>query len=292
MGEIYPVCYTVKYIVFSYGRITMLTEKKVGFMGGGNMAEAIIKGLIAGGVPSSAISVAEPVEARRDYMSGSYGVEVHGDNTAVAAASDVVILAVKPQVCGEVLKAMAGENLSGKLFISIMAGVTTETIENALGGAVRVVRVMPNTPALVLESAAAISPGALATADDLLLARNIFDLLGVTCQVDEKLLDAVTGLSGSGPAYVFTFIEALSDAGVKNGLPRDVASMLAAQTVLGSAKMVLETGIHPAVLREKVTSPGGTTIAGLHVLEEEGVRGTIMTAVDVAVNRSKELGKK
>jgi pyrroline-5-carboxylate reductase len=272
--------------------MNMLTEKKVGFMGGGNMAEAIIKGLLAGGVKSSSISVSEPVEARRDYMRDNYGVQVHGDNMAVAKESDLVILAVKPQVCGDVLKGIAGENLSGKVFISIMAGVKTETIENALGGTVRVVRVMPNTPALVLESAAAISPGALATSDDVMLARKIFDLLGVTCPVDEKLLDAVTGLSGSGPAYVFTFIEALSDAGVKNGLPRDVASMLAAQTVLGSAKMVLETGDHPAVLREKVTSPGGTTIAGLHVLEEAGMRGTIMTAVDAAVNRSKELGKK
>ena len=150
----------------------MVTQKKVGFMGGGNMAEAVIKGLLAGGVPSTAITVAEPVEARRDYMRGNYGVKVHDDNREVAAASDVVILAVKPQVSGEVLKGIAAENLGGKLFISIMAGVKTETIENALGGSARVVRVMPNTPALVLESAAAISPGALATADDLLLAED------------------------------------------------------------------------------------------------------------------------
>ncbi len=270
----------------------MLTGKKVGFIGGGNMAEAIIKGLLAGGVSSAGITVAEPVEERRDYMRRSYGVSVCADNAAVVSAGEVVILAVKPQVCGEMLKGIADEDLRGKLFISIMAGVKTETIEAALKGSARVVRVMPNTPALVLEAASAISPGTLATADDLLLARKIFDLLGTTCQVEEKLLDAVTGLSGSGPAYVFTFIEALSDAGVKNGLPRDVASMLAAQTVLGSAKMVLETGDHPAVLREKVTSPGGTTIAGLHVLEQEGLRGTIMTAVDAAVNRSRELGKK
>ena len=173
-----------------------------------------------------------------------------------------------------------------------MAGVKTETIETVLNKPVRVVRVMPNTPALVLEAAAAISPGAYASADDVSLTCSIFDLLGKTCQVEEKLLDAVTGLSGSGPAYVYTFIESLSDAGVKNGLPRDVATMLAAQTVYGSAKMVLETCEHPAVLRGKVTSPGGTTIAGLHVLEQAGFRGTVMTAVDVATQRSKELGGK
>jgi pyrroline-5-carboxylate reductase len=270
----------------------MLAEKKVGFIGGGNMAEAIIKGLLAGGVPSSNIAVAEPVEARREYLAKTYGVSAGIDNVALVNSSQVIIMAVKPQVCGEVMKGIAGGDFRDRLFISIMAGVKTETIETYLGGNARVVRVMPNTPALVLAAASAISPGSLATADDLSLARGVFDLLGTTCQVDEKLLDAVTGLSGSGPAYVFTFIEALSDAGVKNGLPRDVASRLAAQTVFGSAKMVLETGDHPAVLREKVTSPGGTTITGLHVLEQEGLRGTIMTAVDAATNRSKELGKK
>ncbi len=270
----------------------MLTEKKFGFIGGGNMAEAIIKGLLAGGMPPSGIAAAEPVEARREYLAKTYGVSAGVDNRALVRSSQVIIMAVKPQVCAEVLKAMAGEDLGGKLFISIMAGVKTETIEALLGGSARVVRVMPNTPALVLAAASAISPGSLATADDLSLACSVFDLLGTTCRVDEKLLDAVTGLSGSGPAYVFTFIEALSDAGVKNGLPRDIASRLAAQTVFGSAKMVLETGDHPAVLREKVTSPGGTTIAGLHVLEREGLRGTIMTAVDVATDRSRELGKK
>ncbi|HET6418857.1 MAG TPA: pyrroline-5-carboxylate reductase [Geobacteraceae bacterium] len=270
----------------------MLAGKKVGFIGGGNMAEAIIKGLLAGGVRSSDISVSEPVEARREYLSKTYGVSVGTDNSALVKSCQVIITAVKPQVCGEVLRGIAGVDQRDKLFISIMAGVRTETIESNLGGNARVVRVMPNTPALVLAAASAISPGSLATADDLSVARGIFDLLGTTCTVDEKLLDAVTGLSGSGPAYVFTFIEALSDAGVKNGLPRDVASRLAAQTVFGSAKMVLETGEHPAMLREKVTSPGGTTIAGLHVLEQEGLRGTIMTAVDAATTRSMELGKK
>lgn len=270
----------------------MFRESVVGFIGGGNMAEAIIKGLLAGGVPSSNITVAEPIEGRRVYLRDNYCVNITTDNAAAVSTGSIIIMAVKPQVCGQILEGIANEDFRGKLVISIMAGVKTETIEASLKNAVRVVRVMPNTPALVLAAATAISPGSLATADDLSLARSIFDLLGTTCQVEEKLLDAVTGLSGSGPAYVFTFIEALSDAGVKNGLSRDVASRLAAQTVFGSAKMVLETGEHPAVLREKVTSPGGTTIAALHVLEQAGFRGTVMTAVDVAAQRSKELGKK
>ncbi len=270
----------------------MLAGKKVGFIGGGNMAEAIIKGLLAGGVPSSAISVAEPVAGRRDYLRDKYSVDASDDCTAVVSSAGIVILAVKPQVSGEVLAGIASVDVQGKLFITIMAGVKTESVEASLGQSARVVRVMPNTPALVLAAASAICAGAHATGEDLTLAREIFDLLGVTCLAEEKLLDAVTGLSGSGPAYVFTFIEALSDAGVKNGLPRDVATRLAAQTVFGSAKMVLETGEHCAVLREKVTSPGGTTIAGLHVLEQECFRGAVMTAVEAATKRSVELGKK
>jgi pyrroline-5-carboxylate reductase len=271
---------------------TMFTDTPVGFIGGGNMAEAIIKGLLAGGVLPSNITVSEPVEKRRTYLRETYKVNADTDNSAVVSAASLIIMAVKPQVCVKILEGIAGVNFTGKCIISIMAGVKTETIEAVLGNGVRVVRVMPNTPALVLDAATAISPGSCATTEDVSLTSSIFNLLGKTCQVEEKLLDAVTGLSGSGPAYVFTFIEALSDAGVKNGLPRDVATMLAAQTVLGAAKMVLETMDHPAVLREKVTSPGGTTIAGLHILEQAGFRGTIMTAVDAATNRSKELGKK
>jgi len=270
----------------------MFSEIRVGFIGGGNMAEAIIKGLLAGGMPSSGITVAEPVEKRRSFLQESYGVTVTMDNSEAVAAGSVIVMAVKPQVCVHILEGIAQEDFEEKLVVSIMAGVKTETIETVLNKPVRVVRVMPNTPALVLEAAAAISPGSFASADDVSLTCAIFDLLGKTCQVEEKLLDAVTGLSGSGPAYVYTFIESLSDAGVKNGLPRDVATMLAAQTVYGSAKMVLETCEHPAVLRGKVTSPGGTTIAGLHVLEQAGFRGTVMTSVDVATQRSKELGGK
>lgn len=274
-----------------YREVIMLKKKKIGFIGGGNMAEAIVKGLLAGGIPSGNIMVAEPLQQRKTYLSETHGIETTADNGSAVLSGDIVVLAVKPQVCMEALKAIPKDTTKEKLFISIMAGVPTKAIEAELSPEARVVRVMPNTPALVLEAAAAICPGTKATGEDVSCALEIFNLLGTACSVPEKLMDAVTGLSGSGPAYVFAFIEALSDAGVKNGLPRDVATRLAAQTVFGSAKLVLETGEHPAVLREKVTSPGGTTIAGMHVLEKEGFSGTIMTAVDAATLRSAELGK-
>ncbi len=270
----------------------MLKDKTIGFLGGGNMAEALIRGLIAGGVPSTDLAVAEPLPERRTFLTDRYGVSCVAHNTAVAAGCDVIILAIKPQVAATLLRELEGAVSAGKLLISIMAGVKTATIEAAFPGGTRVVRVMPNTPALILEAASAIAPGANATTEDISLARRIFELVGKTWQVDEKLMDAVTGLSGSGPAYVLTFIEALADAGVKNGLPRDAALGLAAQTVFGTAKLLLEAQEHPAVLRDKVTSPGGTTIAGLHALEQGGFRGTVINAVDAATARSKELGAK
>ena len=270
----------------------MLKEKTIGFIGGGNMAEALIKGLLAGGLPADDVLVAEPSDERRAFLADRYGVAATAENGSVTAESDILILAVKPQIAPSVLAEIGGAICPAKLLISIMAGIRTDAIEAACPGGTRVVRVMPNTPALVMEGASAIAAGASASGDDLSLTRRIFELVGKCWPVDEKLMDAVTGLSGSGPAYVLTFIEALSDAGVKNGLPRDVAFGLAAQTVFGSAKLLLETREHPALLREKVTSPGGTTIAGLHVLEKEGFRGTVINAVDVATARSKELGKK
>lgn len=270
----------------------MLKDKKIGFIGGGNMAEALIRGLLAGGVPAADLCVAEPFEERRAFLADRYGIGVSADNGSVTAESDVIILSVKPQIAQAVLAEIGSAVNPAKLLVSIMAGVRADTIEAACADGTRVVRVMPNTPALVLEAASAIAAGKAATGDDLSLTRRIFELVGKAWLVEEKLMDAVTGLSGSGPAYVFTFVEALSDAGVKNGLPRDVASGLAAQTVLGAARLLLETREHPAQLKEKVTSPGGTTIAGLHVLEKEGFRGTIINAVDAATARSKELGKK
>ena len=269
----------------------MQKDKRTGFIGGGNMAEAIIKGLLAGGVPATNLAVSEPSDQRRAALFERYGVQAACDSAALCEASDTVIVAVKPQVCALALKEI-GRASAGKLFISVMAGVKTSAIEGMLGSDARVVRVMPNTPALVLEGATAISRGVHATDEDLSLTRRIFDMVGTTCVVEEKLLDTVTGLSGSGPAYVLTFIEALSDAGVKHGLTRDVATALAAQTVYGTAKLLLETREHPAVLRGNVTSPGGTTIAGMHSLERDGFRAATMNAVEAGVIRSKELGER
>ena len=268
----------------------MLKDKTIGFIGGGNMAEALIKGLLAGGTPAATLIVAEPHAERRTFLAEHYGVKCTEDSSALITGSDVIILAIKPQVADKVLREIGTAATEEKLIISIMAGVKIAAIERAFPGEVRVVRVMPNTPALVLEASSAIAPGAYATAQDISLARCIFELVGRAGIVEEKLMDAVTGLSGSGPAYVLTFIEALSDAGVKNGLPRDIATGLAAQTVFGTAKLLLQTHEHPAILRDKVTSPGGTTIAGLYALEKEGFRGTLMNAVDAATARSRELG--
>ncbi|ABB31141.1 pyrroline-5-carboxylate reductase [Geobacter metallireducens RCH3] len=270
----------------------MLKGCRVGFIGGGNMAEAIIRGLLAGGVTAAELVVAEPMAERREFLRETYGIDARADNGEVATMTDALIVAVKPQVFRGMAAALGAAGFAGKLVISIMAGISINGIEEVCGDSSRVIRVMPNTPALVLEGASALSRGKNATDDDLFFAQGIFELVGTTCVVDEKLMDAVTGLSGSGPAYVFMFIEALSDAGVKNGLPRDVATRLAAQTVLGSARLLLETGDHPGVLKEKVTSPGGTTIAGVAALERGSFRGTVMAAVDAATARSAELGKK
>ena len=265
---------------------------KFGLIGGGNMAEALIRGLLAGGVAPAAITVSEPLAERAEFLTTRYNVRSVSDNREVISRSDVVILAVKPQIWGAIHPYLAEIVSRDVLFVSIMAGVSTATIEAPFVEKVRVTRVMPNTPALVLEGASAICAGQHVLPGDLPLTRKIFELIGKAYVLDEKLLDAVTGLSGSGPAYVFTFIEALSDAGVKQGLPRDVALGLAAQTVLGTARLLMESQEHPAVLREKVTSPGGTTIAGLHVLEQRGFRGAVMDAVEAATLRSTELGAK
>jgi len=270
----------------------MLDGKKIGFIGGGNMAEAIIKGLLDGGAPAGAIMVAEPVPLRRDFLSAEYSADATDDNLDVARQADIIILAIKPQVAASVLTGLEPAISPDKLVISIMAGISTGFIEEALTNGVRVVRCMPNTPALIQAAATALCAGRKATAQDLEVTAGIFARVGAVVTVPEKQMDAVTGLSGSGPAYVFAFIEALADAGVKNGLPRDTAASLAVQTVLGAARMAAETGEHPALLRERVTSPGGTTIAALHTLENGRFRGLIMDAVDAASHRSRELAGK
>jgi pyrroline-5-carboxylate reductase len=270
----------------------MLTEKRIGFIGGGNMAEAIIKGLMAGAVQPDAIMVAEPQEKRRSFLSSTYGIVTSDNGATVAGRADIIILAIKPQMAAGVLTDLESAIRADKLVISIMAGISTTSIEETLTSGVRVVRVMPNTAALIQAAATAICPGRKANESDLATATEIFARVGAVVTTTEKLMDAVTGLSGSGPAYVFSFIEALSDAGVKNGLARDVSLKLAVQTVLGAARMVDETGEHPALLREKVTSPGGTTIAGQHTLENGRFHGLIMDAVDSACIRSRELAGK
>jgi len=266
---------------------------KLGFVGGGLMAEALIKGITGAGlVKADQILVADPSSARRALLQKDYNVTAVSEATAVWAECKVVVLAVKPQVVGAVLCESREAINATHLLISIAAGIPLSVLEGAVSGrGCRVIRVMPNTPAIVLKGASALSPGQGVNPEDLAVATSIFDAVGVSFVLDESSLDAVTGLSGSGPAYVFTFIEALIDAGVKVGLARPVAQTLALQTVLGSVLLALDGTRHPAELRAMVTSPGGTTIAGLHELEKGAFRALVTNAVEAATNRSSELGR-
>jgi pyrroline-5-carboxylate reductase len=271
----------------------MPLAKKIAFLGTGNMAEALVKGLLrAGTADASEIVCAEPRAERRDEIARRYGVGVSGDNREAAERADIIVLSVKPQTMDHLLDEIAPAIDHGKLIISIAAGISIAAIARKLGAGVRIVRTMPNTPALVGEGATALARGAHATDGDLEQARALFQAVGTAHVVDEHHLDAVTGLSGSGPAFVFLAIEALADGGVKVGLARPVAMALAAQTVLGSAKLVLETGEHPGRLKDQVTSPGGTAIAGVHALEAGGLRAALISAVEAATRRSHELGEK
>jgi len=270
----------------------MIENLRFAFIGGGNMAEALLKGLLSGlQVPPDHITATDVVPARLTYLETTYGIHTSKENPQAVRDHDIMILAVKPQTIPEVLRGIAPAMTGDKLVISIAAGVTLQTLEQGLGADMRVVRVMPNTPALVLAGAAGISPGQAATSQDTELVERIFNAVGRAVVVHEGLMDAVTGLSGSGPAYVFAFIEALSDGGVMVGLTRQMATQLAAQTVLGAAQLVLETGRHPGELKDMVTSPAGTTIAGMHALESGGLRGLMMEVVRRATERSAELGR-
>jgi pyrroline-5-carboxylate reductase len=270
----------------------MAEKLTIGFLGAGKMATALAKGFIHANLASpKQIIASDPVEAAQNYFAKETGAKIAKNNSEVARFANVLVLAVKPGNVGELLEEIRGEFSEKHLLISIAAGVTISKLENALGGKARVIRVMPNTPALVGSSATAFALGKLATANDAKLAEKLFSAVGIAFQLKESLLDAVTGLSGSGPAYVYLMIEALSDGGVAAGLPRDVATKLAAQTVLGSAQMVLQTGQHPGVLKDAVTSPGGTTIEGLHELEKGKVRGAFINAVRAAAEKSKKLGQ-
>ena len=264
----------------------------IGFLGAGKMATALANGLIkAQFTTADRVIASDVIPAATEHFAAQTGARRAASNAAVVADSEIVILAVKPQQMAGVLAEIAPLITERHLVISIAAGIKLEAITAKLGANRRLVRVMPNTPCLVGASASGFAIGGHATADDAKLVQTLLSTVGVAVAVDEKLLDAVTGLSGSGPAYAYAMIEALSDGGVRVGLPRDVATKLAAQTLLGAAKMVLETGEHPGALKDAVTSPGGTTIAGLHALEQGGLRGTLMNAVVAATNRATELGK-
>jgi pyrroline-5-carboxylate reductase len=270
----------------------MAAKLTIGFLGAGKMATALAKGFIAAGLTTAKqIIASDPVDGARKHFADETGAKVTKSNAEVVQFANVLVLAVKPGNVNELLQEIRGNFSEKHLLISIAAGVPIGKLESGLGNSARVIRVMPNTPALVGSSATAFALGKSATVEDGNLAEKLFSAVGIAFQLKESLLDAVTGLSGSGPAYVYLMIEALSDGGVATGLPRDVATKLAAQTVLGSAQMVLQTGQHPGVLKDMVTSPGGTTIEGLHELEKGKVRGAFINAVRAATEKSKKLGQ-
>jgi pyrroline-5-carboxylate reductase len=265
--------------------------KKIGFVGGGNMGEALIRGLAKTGlIPPESIFVSDVRTDRLETLGRTYNIHTLSDNALLLRRVDVVILAVKPQILGEVLDEVAAAT-SGRLLISIAAGVSTTAIRRHLPPGVRLIRTMPNTPALVLEGATAIARAQGLAPGDLETAQEIFSAVGQTVVLDEDLMDAVTGLSGSGPAYIALIVEALADGGVRVGLDRKTAMTLAAQTVLGSARLLIETGTHPGQLKDMVTSPGGTAIAGIHTLESGGLRRTLIDAVERATQRAHDLGR-
>jgi pyrroline-5-carboxylate reductase len=265
---------------------------KVGFLGAGKMASALASGLARAGIASSEAMIASDVSAEaRAAFTQAVGAKTSGFNPDVVNFASVLVLAVKPDQVNDLLLEISPHLKDRHLLVSIAAGVTIAKMEANLRDGVRVIRVMPNTPALVGASASAFALGKTATPDDGQIVSTLFSAVGVAFQVKESLLDAVTGLSGSGPAYVYMIIEALSDGGVAAGLPRDVATKLAAQTVLGGAKMVLETGLHPGALKDMVTSPGGTTIEGIHELEKGALRAALINAVRAATEKSKKLGQ-
>lgn len=270
-----------------------MVNQNIGFIGAGKMGSALIEGILkAGIVKPENIGASDVYEPFLEELKTKFGIRVSTKNSEIVKESGILILAVKPQTLGSVLESLKSEITSEKLLISIAAGVPLSTYENALLEGTRVIRVMPNIAATVSEAASGISPGKNATTEDIKAALEIFSAVGTAVQVPESLMDAVTGLSGSGPAFIFPVIEAMADGAVLEGMDRKSALTLAAQTVLGAAKMALETGMHPGELKDMVTSPAGTTIEGIHALEEAGIRAAFMNAVIRASERSKALGKK
>jgi len=268
----------------------MLSGKKIGFLGAGNMAEALIRGLLKSSlVDVNSLRVSDVSEGRLRCFKESYSLKTFQLNGPLVADSDILILAIKPQNMRDVLREIKGLVRMDQTIISIAAGIPTPFIIEELERGARVVRVMPNTPALVLEGASAISLSPYATAEDLDVTKSIFSSVGKVVVVEEKLMDAVTGLSGSGPAYVFLAMEAMREAGIHLKIPPEVAHLLVVQTFLGAARMVMETQEDPRALRQRVSSPGGTTLAGLKVLEEQDFSGILKKAVEAAARRSMEL---
>jgi pyrroline-5-carboxylate reductase len=266
---------------------------KISFIGAGNMATAICAGMLKSGkYKSTDITMSDPDATKLAELHNKYGVATTTDNNAAVANADIVILAIKPQMAKKVLNKLTLDN--SQIVVSIMAGVATDTILSAIPKAdklnLRIVRVMPNTPLLVSQGMSALCAGKYAINDDVATAQAIFDCAGKTMVVAESQLDAIGAISGCGPAYFFLILEALSDAGVKMGLPRAMALELATQTALGSATMVQQTGTHPAALKDMVTSPGGTTIAAVSVLEDYAVRSALIEAVEAAVEKTKRIG--
>jgi pyrroline-5-carboxylate reductase len=269
-----------------------METRRIGMLGAGNMASALIRGLLASeSVSPSQIRASDVRKEHLAELETKFGIKTHTDNQELVRWANMVVLAVKPQVIDRILDQL-GQGLSqDTLVVSIAAGVPLRSIEARLPKGTRVVRAMPNTAAIALAGATGIAPGTHATDEDVRLTQTLFAAIGRSVVLEEALIDAVTGLSGSGPAYVMLIIEALADGGVKVGLHRDTALLLAAQTVYGSAKLLLETGEHPGRLKDMVTSPGGTAIAGLHTLESGGLRRTLIDAVDSATRRAVELGQ-
>lgn len=269
-----------------------MLKERVGVIGAGKIGSAMIRGILqAGLVNSGQVIASAPRDAVRQALAKETGVRVTADNTEVTDFADIVILTVKPQVLDSVLEEIASKIGERKLLVSVAAGVPLARIEAHLPKASRVVRVMTNTPCVAGAAASGYAGGGHASKDDLEKVEMILKSVGIALPLEERLLDAVTGLSGSGPAFVFLFIESLADGGVQVGLSRDVALKLALQTVYGSAKLACESGKHLAQLRDETTSPGGTTIAGLYALQKGAMRGIVMEAVLKATERSQSLGK-
>jgi len=270
----------------------MLKGEKIAIIGGGKMGSIIAQGLIVQQVISGKYITVTDIDAtRRNFLSSQLKLQVSSNNAKTAEDADIIILAVKPQNMAATLKDIAPVISKSKIVISIAAGITTGFIEGYLTKGARVIRVMPNTPALVGAGMTAIAKGGKATVEDIQLTSTIFNAVGITAEVEEKLMDAVTGLSGSGPAYCFVIIEALADAGVQMGLTRELSVQLAAQTMLGAARLCLTGDKHPAQLKDMVTSPAGTTAAGLQALEEGKIRATLISAVEAATKRARELAE-